>query len=864
MEKSRQNYDAELKEIYNQYENKFISAITYEAVLEAGVCMQKEMAKLNIRYGLWDSTKGYDHDCIYYTASFIVDICTLPEILQLDAHNAENRRERLSEILFHIIDERAKKRIHVIEPHPDDFLGSASGLCYSTGANVILHTISRTADARDSVSLGPEIKQKYKNIRKMPNIIKQYKYKNPDLHWDNRNPDAGVDYGVLLQEYIQIYGGEAMQLLLANMEEIVKTVKEEEAYIAFPLGIEHPMHMLVAYACVTQIKKQDLAREKVIIYIDHPYDFQNAGLGRLKKAKDYIQAELEMNLIRCDDLSVDQSVLKSIITEIYGAKHYGEFDGSLENTFCSYFIEQMALVTISRFLKIHVNNVLFITAQAKPYYKTGGLGEVSYVYCKALKDFVNDVRIMMPKYSGEDIKDDIEDSEQAVYSFEYKGSTQEIGNSVYRIEKRLYNGLVYYLVDIKDYFAGRNRFDSGNHGKVFSIFCDAIMQKGLSTIDYVPSVLHCNDWQTALIPMLKKTKYEYFRPELKVIYTVHFYGYRGIFKKSHILKYIGLDKSKCSLCIACSDDCPLDRMDLLSDEDLGKLNVTPSQMSFMKTGIEFADAVSTVSKGYAKEIQQYPDFSGVKVIGIRNGIEQQRYEFPKDSGFVDIQSSDFQELKRINKEKLQEKLGLIKDPKIPIICMVSRLSVVKGIEVVKNIAREILTIPAQLVIIGDDDVSGGNEEIGGRPYGNFFHMIENENPGMFVYRGFSEELEYQTYAGSDILLMPSLSEACGTTQMNAMRYGVVPIVSMISAFHDTVLDYKDRDKKSDSQYWDKGIGFYAYKDDCWVWLEVIKKAVEIYQEDEKNWNKIASDCCKVNFGWKNKSIKEYLNLYNGL
>lgn len=207
-----------------------------------------------------------------------------------------------------------------------------------------------------------------------------------------------------------------------------------------------------------------------------------------------------------------------------------------------------------------------------------------------------------------------------------------------------------------------------------------------------------------------------------------------------------------------------------------------------------------------------------------------------------------------------------RDLNIPIICMVSRLSVVKGIEVVKNIAKEILSIPAQLVIIGDDDAAGSNTGIAGRPYGNFFGMMENENPGMVAYRRFSEELEYQTYAGSDILLMPSLSEACGTTQMNAMRYGVVPIVSMISAFHDTVLDFKDRNRKEDSRYWDKGIGFYAYKDDCWVLLEVIKKAVEIYQDAEHTgeWNKIAQDCAKVNFGWKNKSIKEYLNLYNCL
>lgn len=866
MEQEKQRYYDELTEIYDKYEKELKDASSSEDVFAIGVCIQKEMEELNVKYRLWNYSKGYDHDSIYYTASFIVEKCTLPEICQLDAENIENRKEKISEILFHTIDERVRKKVHVIEPHPDDALGSASGLCYSNGANVILHTITKTADERDSVTLGKDIHRKYKSVRKIPNIIKQYKYEMPDLHWDNRCNDTETGYSELLNKYIEMYGEKHVNNLLENIEKIICTAKKDNAYVAFPLGIEHPMHMLVTYACVSLIKKLDLDREKVIIYVDHPYDFQNAGTGRLKKAENYIQTELGMSLIRCDDISIDQSILKDIITEIYGQKHYGEFGGSLENTFCSYFIDHMALASAGEFLNLHVNNVLYITAQAKPYYKTGGLGEVAYVYCKALKDFVNDVRIMMPKYSGEDIREDIDDKEENIFEFEYKGNARDIGDVNCKIEERRYNDLIYYLVDIKDYFAGRNRFDSGNHGRVFAVFCDVILQKGLSTIDYKPSVLHCNDWQTAMLPMLKKTKYKYFRPELKVIYTVHFYGYKGIFKKKHILECVGLGKDKCRLCVACNDDCPLNHIDLLSNEDLGKLNVTPSQMSFMKAGIEFADIVSTVSKGYAKEIQKYPDFANVKVIGIRNGISQQRYKFADASGFVDMEEKDFWRSKQKNKAKLQENLGLIQDPKMPIICMVSRLSVVKGIEVVKNIAREILAIPAQLVIIGDDDAAGGIGGIGGRPYGNFFEMLEEEKPGMLAYRRFSEELEYQTYAGSDILLMPSLSEACGTTQMNAMRYGVVPIVSMISAFEDTVLDFKYRDKKEDSEYWDKGIGFYAYKDDCWVLLEVIKKAVDVYQNNDYKgtWKEIARDCSKVNFEWRSRSIKEYLNLYNCL
>lgn len=375
--------------------------------------------------------------------------------------------------------------------------------------------------------------------------------------------------------------------------------------------------------------------------------------------------------------------------------------------------------------------------------------------------------------------------------------------------------------------------------------------------------------------MLKKIKYPHFRPHLKVAYTIHFYGYKGIFKKDRILKYVGLDYEQCRLCVSCGENCPLDRIDLLSPMAQNELNVTPSQMSFMKAGIEFADVVTTVSEGYAKELRRYPDCMNIQVIGIRNGLAQQRYHFSEDSGFMDIngealcglndeeekeKAALLLETKRNNKARLQEKLGLREESSIPLICMVSRLTAVKGIEVVKCIVQELLAIPTQLVIVGDDD------DRVGRPYATFFHGLEQRYPGEFAYRSFSEELELQTYAGADMVLMPSLSEACGTTQMLAMRYGAVPIVSMISAFEDTVLDFKSRGKKADPRYWGKGIGFYAYKDDCWVLLEVIKKAAAIYRNEESagEWAKIAVDCAKVRFGWKNGSIRKYLELYHRL
>lgn len=790
----------------------------------------------------------------YYTANFIVQKSPLPEVCLPDCQDDEKRKKVLADLLFQKINQKRKIKIHAIEPHPDDVLGSASGLCYANEAIVTLHTMCRVLDKRDKVHLSKDTFEQYKSIRKKPNIIGHRKYDLDDLHWDQRIRQD-LSYEELINEYKIKYGEKCMEKLEASVKDIIDQAEKENAYLAIPLGIEHPMHMLVAHVCIGQIKKRELSPDKIIVYIDHPYDFLNVGTGRLQRAKEYIQTQTGTSLCRCDDVSIDQSVLKDILTDVYGERHYGEFSGSLENTYCSYFIPHTALNEVKGFLQIHVNNILYITDQAKPFKKTGGLGEVAYVLSKTLLDYVNDVRIMMPKCK-EDYANLPENEKLDTIPFVYNGNTEDIGDVPCRIEERQYDGLVYYLVEMDGYFGDTDPM-TGDHGKKYAIFCDAVMQKALNSIDYVPSVLHCNDWQTALIPMLKKTKYHYYRPDLKVVYTIHFYGYRGIFKKDNILKYIGMNAEKCRLCVSCGKECPLNKIDLLSDEDVDKLNVTPSQMSFMKAGIEFADAVSTVSKGYAREIQNYPDFKNVNVIGIRNGISQQKYVFSQESGFSSMDEGDFLSQKRKNKDMLQKRLCLKTDYSVPLICMVSRLSTVKGIEVVKNIIQEILDMEVQFVIVGNDD-----DKID-QPYASCFRRIAKEEryKGKFVYKEFEEELEYQTYAGADILLMPSLSEACGTTQMLAMRYGVIPIVSMIPAFNDTVIDFKNRKKKNDPQYWNRGIGFLAYKDDCWVLLEVIKKAIEIYHKEDV-WVDMAEDCQKVDFGWKNESIREYMKLYN--
>lgn len=846
------NHKQEVQAVYNRYETAISEETSFPLLLELCVTLHREINRLNTAYGLWDDSKGYDHDGIYFVASYVVNHNQHPALTVLSP-DLDFRKKKLASLIFEHFDRSEKLQIAIIEPHPDDALGSASGLCYASEILTTLHTLAAVPDARDFVRLDSQSIDRYESVKKKPNIERHIRYHLPDLHWDCRVQGTVTDYGAVAEQYARL--STSYEQFKAEIERIVAQASETGGYLAFPLGIEHPMHILTAYAGISCIRELGFDTARVIVYVDHPYDFQNVGTNRLCLARSYWEEQLDINLCRCDDLSVDQSLLRRPMIEIYGDRHYGEFDGSLERSMCSYFIRQDAVETISRFVPLHINNILYLTAQAKPFLKTGGLGEVAYQYGRAASSYVNDIRIMMPKYGnsgeygtllGENI------------TFTYECPDRTIGDVDCEIETREYHGLIYYLVDLAGCFDNQSARNAGSQGIIFAMFSDAILQKALNCIDFKPTVLHCNDWQTALIPFLKKTKYNYYRPDLKTLYTIHFFGYKGIFSKKEILRTVGMGKSGCQLCLSCGENCVLDRINLLSAQDQSKLQVPPNQMSFMNTGIEFADVVSTVSKGYARELQSYPVFSSVNVVGVRNGVTDRRYVFTPESGFVDFDANNFVPCKKKNKAALQKRLGLTVDASVPLLCMVSRLTVVKGLDSIKNIAREILALGVQLVLVGDD------EDQKTAPYQVFFRALELEVPGNLACCSFDEELEFETYAASDILLMPSLSEACGTTQTNGMMYGVIPIVTMIPGFEDTILDFNARQDKGNPKNWGKGIGFYAYRDDCWVLLEVIKKAVTVYKNSPSDWEGIARSCIQTDFGWKSGSLFEYAKLYDGL
>lgn len=577
----------------------------------------------------------------------------------------------------------------------------------------------------------------------------------------------------------------------------------------------------------------------------------------MEEIKDFISENLNIELLRCDDTSIEQGKTEKLIRHFYGDMHFGEFAGSLDKTHSSFFLSPIAAKELVEPLKLSCNNVLFITMQANPFKRTGGLGKVAYEYCREQKNFVNDIRIFMPKYKS--VEPTIQNTAFVEeYCFTYH--RKELKNYICKIEKYICSGIVYYLMSMCDETKKYLDFeDPQNEGENIALFCDALLKVGLKAIDFVPNILHCNDWQTGLIPFLKRAKYSVKYKDLKTAYTIHCYTFKGVFPKKEIFDILELDDNTLQAIAKSKDKIDVSKLNLLSKEEYDQiLMMEPSMISYTKAGIYFADVVSTVSVGYAQELMSYPDFKGIHVVGIRNGIASEARPIQMTNGEYwtcnPNSYDDFWNFKRENKKDLQNMLGFEISNNL-MICIVSRLSLEKGMETLKNLLPYLVKMPVQIVICGDD------AEPLTKPYGTFFGKYAEMYSKSIAYKPYTEQLEYKIYAGADILLMPSLAESCGTAQMQAMRYGILPVVSMLSAIRDTVVDYRYIANRP----LDKGIGFFSFRDNPDAFFEVLQNVVNFYFERNDEWHYTAREiCAKTDFSWKNGPLAAYVDMYNGL
>lgn len=729
-----------------------------------------------------------------------------------------------------------KESVYIIEPHPDDALGSASGLIYSFHTEVSVCTLTRTKDERDKIDLTECFRSMDDVLRKPPSIVRQIKYDLDDLHWDLRG-DNEEDYQDAVRAYEELYGDLHRHELKRALSDVITRAFKEKAAVAFPLGLLHPMHVLVSAVMLECIREMRFPADDLWIYVDHPYDVFCIGTRRMSQCIEYIREKLGVSLRRYDLTDIDQNVTGEALRTIYGDVHHAEFSDVFRKTFCSFYVTEKRKEE-SSYLKMKSSRVLFITDQSLPYYKRGGLGDVSFSYVQAALNYADHICIMMPmRFRGS-----LPGHETGSRAFHYRDAVgRELDGSVRTLE---YRGIIFYLIDVP-----RMEWDRTDE---YAVMADMMISRIFPILDFEPDILHCNDWQTGFIPFLLKTKYSNtaFAARVKTLYTIHSYGYQGICNKKEILKMTGLDKEHCRVCPVCVSECPLDQITYLGEDQQKVIGTSkPISASFMKAGIYFSDKVSTVSRGYARELEHYPELKGISVTGIRNGIGPETAS-PSDNRKIICRysSKDIKSGKAANKKWFQQKYGLEENPKIPVFCIVSRLSKVKGMDDIVNIIDLLLELQLQLIIVGNDDKGGRYAEI--------FKKVMEEHKGRFLYAAFSPELEFQVYAAADILLMPSLSESCGMTQILAMHYGVIPVVTMVSGFQDTVTSIEE-------EVPDKGVGYRVYADNCWMLLEAVMVILEDFK-DKNEWNRLAVKNMITDFRWENGSLKKYMELYHEL
>lgn len=470
---------------------------------------------------------------------------------------------------------------------------------------------------------------------------------------------------------------------------------------------------------------------------------------------------------------------------------------------------------------------VFVASEAAPYIKTGGLGDVARDLPAALAKYVgNEVFVFIPYYKK--IKENKSFPIEFVTSFSVDLSWRKQHVGIFKLKSRA-RKLNIYFIDNEYYFGKDGCYGYYDDGEKFAYFSKAVLEACLKLSIY-PDIIHCNDWQTALVPIFLRAFYQDTLGKAKTVFTIHNIEYQGKADGYFLSDTLGL---------------PSSYEDTLSYD---------GQVNFMKGAILTTDALTTVSKTYAEEIK-YPYYAhglapiicehSFKLCGIVNGIDPNTCDPMTDKAIVsnyDIKS--FKKGKAENKKALQKELSLEIRDDVPIIGMVSRIVSHKGADLLCSAIYELMNWDVQIVILGTGD----------RCYEEVLKNCSDANRGkLSVNLCFDSALASRIYASSDIYLMPSKSEPCGLSQLIAMRYGAIPVVNSTGGLRDTVEPF-DRESQS-------GVGFTFQsfnKDDM---LGALRRALEIYGGDRKMWEKAVANAMSYDSSW-DRQTAEYMELYN--
>jgi starch synthase len=467
--------------------------------------------------------------------------------------------------------------------------------------------------------------------------------------------------------------------------------------------------------------------------------------------------------------------------------------------------------------------ILFVGSEAVPFSKTGGLADVLGALPKELVKLGLDARVVLPKHGMTKAK--FKDQFVPITHFRVAvNKKQEYAG----IELIKLDGVIYYFIDNEYYFGYRDTlYGHYDDGERYGFFDNAVL-KMLEQIDFMPDVIHCNDWQSGLIPYLLMKKYAHkdaFK-NVKTVMTIHNIAYQGIFSK--------------------------DLMPFLNVEYGNELEFD-NMINYLKTGINTADKITTVSENYANEIL-YDYFGyGMQYIlndrkddlsGIVNGIDYTTFNPKIDKSIVyNYSLYNYLKGKQLNKAHIRDVFDL-EDNSRPIIGMVSRLTEAKGFDLVKDIIEGLIQKgDIQLALLGS----------GEKDLEAYFSDLSARYPKQVgVYIGYSDEMARKIYAGADMFLMPSRFEPCGLSQLISLKYGTVPIVRKTGGLRDTIQIY--------NKYTHEGTGFGFENYDAGDLLFAINNALEVYG-DQKLWKQLVRRDLQQDFSWT-VSAKKYIELYN--
>ena len=478
-------------------------------------------------------------------------------------------------------------------------------------------------------------------------------------------------------------------------------------------------------------------------------------------------------------------------------------------------------------------SVAFIGSECYPFVKTGGLGDVMSALPKSLAKLNIDVKVIIPRYKC--IPQKFQEKMEYRGSFDMNlcsdGKQYYVGIMEYQED-----GVVYDFIDNDEFFSWGNPYTNLiDDIPKFCYFAKAALA-ALNYLNWTPDVVHCHDWQAALVPLYLRTCFQDTDVGRAIsVLTIHNLKFQGIYDRKRIQYWSGLP-------------------DYVFNKDCMIQNWLDANM--LKGGIAYSNKVTTVSNTYAWEIQteeygeglaEHLRYHNNKILGIVNGIDTDIWNPATDK----LLAADYDEKsaiknKKINKKALQESLGLDVDEHKMVIGLISRLTNQKGLDLVNDVIPGIMDEHTQVVVLGTGDSQ----------YENTFRYYENKYKGNFcAYIAYNENVAHNIYAGCDALLVPSRFEPCGLTQLIAMRYGGVPIVRETGGLKDTVQPY--------NMFENTGNGFTFDRYESGLLYDAINRAKTLYFENRKSWDDMVIRDMNKDVSWE-KSAKQYKDMYVGL